>query len=92
MDYSKVISEVIKHGPTLIELFQNDGLDMPNINMPTMGGEVFWNDIYKIEGWRVQQNTITKHCRVLDPDNVRRAWGSEKQMIKNLEKLEQANR
>ena len=81
---------MIKNGPDLLKLFQGDGIDMPNINFPTMGGEVFWNDIYSLNGWRVQQNTITKHCRVLDPNNIRRAWGSEKKMKENMEKMYEA--
>lgn len=29
--------------------------DMPNINFPTLGGICFWNNIYAIDGWRVQK-------------------------------------
>lgn len=50
-------------------------LSMPNINFPTMGGILFWNDIARCNGWRMQQNTLTQHIRILDPNNVRRAWG-----------------
>jgi hypothetical protein len=49
--------------------------NMPNIPFPTMGGEVFWNELASVNGWRVQQNMITQHCRVLDPNDVRVAWG-----------------
>lgn len=49
---------------------------MPNIPTPTMGGEVWWNDLAEYNGWRLQQNTLTQHARILDPDDVRRAWGS----------------
>jgi pimeloyl-ACP methyl ester carboxylesterase len=31
---------------------------------------VFW-----FAGWRIQENVYTGHCRLLDPSNVRRAWG-----------------
>ena len=62
--------------------------DMPNINFPTMGGIWFWNNIYTVEGWRVQQHTITKHYRVLDDEDIRRAWGlSAEDMISNLKKF-----
>lgn len=52
-----------------------DKISMPNINFPTMGGQVFWNTLKDVNGWRIQQNTITQHYRILDPNNVRRAWG-----------------
>ena len=55
------------------QLLKNCGL-LPNINFPTMGGLVFWNDVFSYEGWRIQQNGITQHYRILDPDDIRRAW------------------
>lgn len=61
--------------------------DMPNINFQTMGGKVFWNDLASYNGWRIQQNTLFKNCRILDPDNVRRAWGGIDAMEKIFEKL-----
>lgn len=62
--------EIIAENPSLIRKFS-----LPNINFPTMGGILFWNDLARCNGWRMQQNTITQHIRILDPDNVRRAWG-----------------
>ena len=50
-------------------------LDLPNIKCKTMGGEVCWRNLANYNGWRVQQNSFTKHCRILDPDNYRIAWG-----------------
>jgi hypothetical protein len=29
-------------------------LSLPNIPFPTMGGEVFWTDIAKYGGWKIQ--------------------------------------
>lgn len=60
---------------------------MPNIDFPTNGGPVFWNDLASYQGWRLQKNWITGHCRVLDSQNIRRAWGSEREMMKALNKL-----
>lgn len=53
---------------------------MPNIPMKTMGGEVFWTNIEECQGWKLQRNGFTGHYRILDPDNIRRAWGSERAM------------
>ena len=52
-----------------------------------MGGAVFWNDLAEYNGWRVQQNTLTQHCRILDPDDVRRAWGGMDAMEKLFKRL-----
>jgi GTP-binding protein EngB required for normal cell division len=54
--------------------------DVPNIPMRTMGGTLFWDNLARYDGWRIQQNTFTGHCRILDPGDVRRAWGSMSDM------------
>lgn len=60
---------------------------MPNVNFPTMGGVLFWNDIANVNGWRMQQNTITQHIRILDPQDVRRAWGGMEAMERIFERI-----
>lgn len=60
---------------------------LPNINFPTMGGEVFWNDLAEANGWRVQKNNITGHCRMLDNEDVRRAWGGEEAIMNFFQKI-----
>lgn len=60
---------------------------MPNIPTPTMGGAVFWTDLSVLNGWRVQKNWMFGNCRILDPNDVRRAWGGESQMLKAFEAL-----
>ena len=61
---------------------------LPNIPFPTMGGKVFWNNIAEKDGWKLQKNMFTSHCRVLDPNDVRVAWGfSEETLLEELEKI-----
>lgn len=66
-------------------------LSLPNINFPTMGGIMAWNDIANVNGWRLQQNKITHHARILDPDDFRRAWGGIEAMEKLLQRLASAS-
>jgi hypothetical protein len=47
-----------------------------NLQLPTAGGKQFWTDHRWRDGWRIQQNAVTGHWRLLDPGNVRHAWGS----------------
>ena len=42
----------------------------------TFGGRQFWGDVHHFRGWRIQQNVFTKHYRLIDPDDVRQAWGT----------------
>ena len=58
--------------------------DMPNIEMPTMGGRVMWETVLEVGGWRLQVNRIFGNARILDENDVRVAWGSEESMRARL--------
>ncbi len=47
-----------------------------NVPTWTMGGKQFWTDLVHLQGYRIQQNVMTGHHRLLDPRDVRLAWGS----------------
>ena len=48
------------------------------LNWPTktLGGAQFWTDVRYAGKWRIQQHSKTQHCRLLNPNNVRKAWGN----------------
>jgi len=79
----------------LVELFKLlvdsgkiiNATSMPNIPFPTFGGPIWWNELAEYKGWRLQQNMITHHCRILDPHNIRRAWGGKDAMKELFEEL-----
>jgi pimeloyl-ACP methyl ester carboxylesterase len=58
-----------------------------NLQLPTIGGKQFWTDHRWQDGWRIQQNAFTGHWRLLDPGNVRHAWGSREACEQILKKL-----
>ena len=62
-------------------------IEMFNLPLPTLGGKQFWTDFRWRYGWRLQQNALTKHWRLLDPQNVRRAWGNQEECAKSLDEL-----
>ncbi len=47
-----------------------------NLAMKTLGGRQFWGDVRFFRGWRIQRHVLSGHYRLLDPQDVRRAWGS----------------
>lgn len=47
-----------------------------NIPTWTLGGKQFWTDELIHGQWRIQRNVMTGHYRLLDPKNIRRAWGT----------------
>lgn len=49
----------------------------PNMQFPTLGGNVWYDNIFSVEGWRLQQQRtsgLQSHYRILDQNNVRVAW------------------
>lgn len=42
----------------------------------TLGGGHFWEDLFFYQKWRIQRNTLTKKCRLLDNWDIRRFEGS----------------
>lgn len=58
------------------EGFAAAGVPSINLPFPTLGGRQIWADQFLRGGWRIQRNVFTEHCRLLDPNNIRRAWGS----------------
>ncbi len=80
--------QLIVANPKLIgELCELLGGDMPNIEMGTAGGKVWWNNLVEHNGWRLQKNKLTGHCRILDPSNNRKAWGSEDKMLDAINRV-----
>jgi Uncharacterized protein with an alpha/beta hydrolase fold len=59
------------------------------LNFPTatMGGVQFWSDELVFRGWRIQQNVLTGHYRLLDDHDFRMAWGTFDQCQARLEEL-----
>jgi hypothetical protein len=53
---------------------------MPNTKFPTLGGHVFWTDLVCVNGWHLQRNNVFGNCRILDPDDIRKAWGGQDAM------------
>ncbi len=42
----------------------------------TAGGKQFWGDEFFFHRWKIQRNILTGHFRLLDPDNIRLAFGT----------------
>lgn len=84
---TRVLTRIAEDPQVIGRLLEKMG-QMPKIPMPTMGGSVFWTDIANVNGWRLQRNRLFGNCRILDPHDVRRAWGGETAMLKGFESLD----
>ena len=69
-----------ERGACVKELFarleKKHGRGRPNLALRTFGGKQLWADECVLGSWRIQTNVYTEHFRLLDPENVRRCWGS----------------
>lgn len=68
--------------PLLMELG-----DCPNIELPTSGGGCLWKELNKKNGWKLQYNYLTGLSRILDKNNIRKAWGSPAVMEEKFKRL-----
>ncbi|MFK7737866.1 MAG: esterase/lipase family protein [Pirellulaceae bacterium] len=59
----------------------NRNLNWPT---PTLGGTQFWTDFRNRNGYRLQQNSQTSHWRLIDPSDVRLAWGAKQACLEAL--------
>ena len=56
--------------PDLVKVIALNGLDAKHPEK-TMGGRVWWQDIKESKGYRIQQNMISRHYRILDAEDRR---------------------
>jgi pimeloyl-ACP methyl ester carboxylesterase len=61
--------------------------DVPNLDSPTFGGKQFWTDEFVYLEWRIQRQVLSTHYRLLDQNNVRRAWGTFDECQAEFKKL-----
>jgi len=55
--------------------------------MKTIGGRQFWGDCHYFQGYRIQQNILTRHYRLLDCDDHRLCFGKYETCVEKLNKL-----
>ena len=54
----------------LVKVIALNGLDA-KLPAQTMGGRVWWQEIKESKGYRIQQNIISRHYRILDAEDRR---------------------
>lgn len=66
----------------LTETVQEEAMEMP-----TLGGRLFWGDVAHFRGWRIQENVLTKHFRLLDPQDKRHCSGTLEDCVAKLDEI-----
>lgn len=67
---SEILQTTLGEDPIdVIEIIGRNGIDRAKER--TLGGKIWWNDIQKVGKFRLQQNLISQHYRILDSNNFR---------------------
>lgn len=97
------VCTIFSHSTVLDRLLGGEASDMirayafEDIKAPvynkTMGGKVWWREIEKPEGYKVQQNIVSQHYRILD-DEDRRIFSSFDfgEILERVRELERGSR
>ena len=61
--------------------------DLITIKGKVMDAGIWWKVLDECSGWKLERNIVTGHCRILDPQKTRRAWGGEKELRASFGKI-----
>ncbi|SCY82801.1 helix-turn-helix transcriptional regulator [Alkaliphilus peptidifermentans] len=95
---SVVLCTLFRHSETLHALLGGDPIELVEVighskplfpKEKTLGGRVWWGDILVEGNYRIQQNIISHHYRILD--DVYRRWMSTTDIEEALSALKQLN-
>ncbi len=69
----------------------SDNIMVPQ-GFPSVEGHVsddgaWWEILEEELGWKLEKNKLTGHCRIIDPEKTRMAWGAETEMRKSFRKV-----
>ncbi|RXI96235.1 helix-turn-helix domain-containing protein [Anaerobacillus alkaliphilus] len=89
---SEILQTTLGSDPLeLIEIYAYETVASPKEK--TMGGKVWWKEITRKYNFRIQQNLVSQHYRIVDDEDYR--WFSsfsEEETSQHLEELTKSNR
>ncbi|MBO7720963.1 MAG: hypothetical protein J6T01_01000 [Kiritimatiellae bacterium] len=59
--------------------------DLVNVELKVADAGIWWDVLDSAQDWKLERNIVTGHCRIIDPDKRRVAWGAEADMRRSLE-------
>jgi len=83
-NYREGFEKLVQDQSLLPNLLMKVG-DKTDYPLAPQGLRVYWDTLYCFDGWKLQKNYYYDHCRIVDVNHVRKAWGSENDMMTALE-------
>ena len=84
--YKEGFEKLVLNQGLLLQL-SDKTVEKTDYPLAPQGLRVYWDTLYKFNGWSLQKNYYFNHCRIVDEYKVKRAWGTEEEMISTLEAL-----
>ena len=60
---------------------------LPTVEGKVMDAGFWWDTLAETNGWKLQRNKVTGHGRIINPEKVRKAWGTVEEMALSFEKV-----
>lgn len=79
ISYAQTFKSVSESNPVFTKLFGK--------NWKTLGGKQFWTDIHHCGGWRIQENAVSGHFRLLDHENRKQLSGTFQECLDRKNQL-----
>jgi hypothetical protein len=61
--------------------------DKINFEWKVVDAGVWWDVLDEKGGWKFERNIVTGHCRIVNPEKLRVAWGERDKMEKAFKKV-----
>ena len=61
--------------------------DKINFEWKVIDVGLWWDILEEKDGWKLERNIVTGHCRILNPEKLRVAWGERAKMEKAFTKV-----
>lgn len=61
--------------------------DKVNVETKVMDAGIWWTVVDEHRGWKFERNIVTGHCRILNPDKRRVAWGNEAELRRSFDAI-----
>ena len=82
-----VVEETSKAAVKVVQEVLDSDVPLPNIPQQVKEESKVWRTIAEVDGFKLQQNVVSQHGRILDKDNIRIKWGTMEGMEKAFERM-----
>lgn len=77
--------ELLRNGADFENFISKSSFKMINWELQVMDWKVYWDVVYQVDGWQIQQwKNDLNHYRILNPQKIRKAWTADPNELINV--------